>query len=70
MPSSWLATGAANSNWWWASLAPANQGFIAICIVHSASGSKVEPVSLNQMGAAHYSPAELEWVDSLARSLV
>ena len=45
-------------------------GFHSYRIVHSASGSKVEPVSLNQTGAAHYSPAELEWVDSLARSLV
>ena len=38
-------------------------------IVHSPSGSRVEPVSLNRFGAAHYSPAELEWVDSLALSL-
>jgi len=26
-------------------------------------------VSLNRLNAAHYSPAELEWVDNLARSL-
>jgi hypothetical protein len=37
--------------------------------VHSASGSKIAPVSLNRLNAAHFSPAELEWVDSLARSL-
>jgi hypothetical protein len=38
-------------------------------IVHSASGSKVVPVSLNRLSAAQYSPAELEWVESLARRL-
>ena len=38
-------------------------------IVHSASGSKIVPVSLNRLNDANYSPAEREWVDSLARSL-
>jgi uncharacterized protein len=38
-------------------------------IVHSASGSKVLPISLNRLSAAQYSPAELEWVEGLARSL-
>ena len=38
-------------------------------IVHSASGSKVIPVSLNRLSAGQYSPAELEWVEGLARSL-
>jgi hypothetical protein len=27
------------------------------------------PVSLNRLNAANYSPAELEWVENLARSL-
>jgi hypothetical protein len=44
-------------------------GFHSFRIVHSASGSKIVPVSLNRLNAAHFSPAELEWVDSLARSL-
>ncbi|HXA34965.1 MAG TPA: hypothetical protein VNW26_01410 [Steroidobacteraceae bacterium] len=45
--------------------------FHSFRIVHSPSGSKVEPVTLNRLNAAdtHYSPAELEWVESLARSL-
>jgi Bacteriophage tail sheath protein len=38
-------------------------------IVHGPTGSKVIPVSLNRLSAAQYSPAELEWVESLARSL-
>ena len=38
-------------------------------ISHSAAGSKVQPVSLNRLNISQYSPAELEWVDSLARSL-
>jgi uncharacterized protein len=38
-------------------------------ISHSAAGSKVQPVSLNRLNFSQYSPAELEWVDSLARQL-
>jgi hypothetical protein len=38
-------------------------------IAHSTSGSKVAPVSLNRLNSAQYSPEELDWVDSLARSL-
>jgi uncharacterized protein len=38
-------------------------------IAHSATGSKVQPVSLNRLNFSQYSPAELEWVDSLAKSL-
>jgi hypothetical protein len=38
-------------------------------ISHSAAGSKVQPVSLNRLNFSQYSPAELEWVDNLARSL-
>jgi phage tail sheath protein FI len=49
--------------------ARATPGFHTFRIVHSASGSKVVPVSLNRLNAAHYSPAELEWVENLARSL-
>jgi hypothetical protein len=37
--------------------------------VHSVSGSKVVPISLSRLNAAHYSPAELEWIDDLASSL-
>jgi hypothetical protein len=44
-------------------------GFHSYRIEHSASGSKTVPVSLNRLNAAHYSPAELEWVENLARSL-
>jgi hypothetical protein len=44
-------------------------GFHTFRIVHSASGSRVVPHSLNRSNAAQYSPAELEWVESLARSL-
>jgi hypothetical protein len=49
--------------------ARATPGFHSFRIVHSASGSKIVPVSLNRLNAAHFSPAELEWVDSLAQSL-
>jgi hypothetical protein len=38
-------------------------------IVHSAAGSTVQPISLNRLSSAQYSPAEIEWVESLARSL-
>jgi hypothetical protein len=38
-------------------------------ISHSAAGSKVQSVSLNRLNFSQYSPAELEWVDSLASQL-
>ena len=38
-------------------------------VSHSAAGSKVQPVSLNRLNFSQYSPAELEWVDSLASQL-
>jgi hypothetical protein len=38
-------------------------------IVHSASGSKVLSVSPSRLDPAHFSPAEIEWVDNLAQSL-
>ena len=44
-------------------------GFHSFRIVHGATGSKVEPVSLNRWSGAQYSPAEIDWVESLARSL-
>ena len=47
----------------------AKPGLHSFRIVHSPSGSKVVPVSLNRLNDAHYSPAELEWVDTLARRL-
>jgi len=47
----------------------ATHGFHSFRIVHAASGSRVAPVSLNRLNTANYSPAELEWVEGLARSL-
>jgi uncharacterized protein len=44
-------------------------GFHSFRIVHSALGSKVLPVSMSRLSTAQYSPAELDWVDSLAQSL-
>lgn len=44
-------------------------GFHSFRIVHSPAGSKVETVSLNPLSAGQYSPAELEWVESLASRL-
>jgi hypothetical protein len=38
-------------------------------ISHSPAGSKVQPVSLNRLNFSQYSPAELEWVDSIADQL-
>jgi uncharacterized protein len=38
-------------------------------ISHSASGSKVAPVSLNRLNSAQFSPEELDWVDKLANQL-
>jgi Bacteriophage tail sheath protein len=38
-------------------------------VSQSAAGSKVQPVSLNRLAISQYSPAELEWVDRIARSL-
>jgi uncharacterized protein len=43
--------------------------FHSFRVSHSATGSKVQPVSLNRLNFSQYSPAELEWVDSIARSL-
>jgi len=38
-------------------------------VAQSAAGSKVQPVSLNRLNFAKYSPAELEWVESIASQL-
>jgi hypothetical protein len=38
-------------------------------ISQSAAGGKIQPVSLNRLNFSQYSPAELEWVDRIARSL-
>ncbi|MGC1522358.1 MAG: hypothetical protein WA803_12530, partial [Steroidobacteraceae bacterium] len=38
-------------------------------IQHSASGSRVWPIRLHRSNDAQFSPAELEWVEDLARSL-
>jgi hypothetical protein len=43
--------------------------FHSFRIMHSTSGSKVCPVSLNRLNAAQYSPEELEWVEKLASQL-
>jgi hypothetical protein len=43
--------------------------FHAFRILHGASGSKVAPISLHRLNEARFSPAELEWVEDLARSL-
>ncbi|MDP9007973.1 MAG: hypothetical protein M3N91_04585 [Pseudomonadota bacterium] len=38
-------------------------------ISQSAAGGKIQPVSLNRLNFSQYSPAELEWVDRIAKSL-
>ncbi len=38
-------------------------------ISHSPAGARVQPVSLNRLNFSRYSPAELDWVDDIARSL-
>ncbi|HXP67596.1 MAG TPA: hypothetical protein VN815_19100 [Steroidobacteraceae bacterium] len=45
------------------------QEFHCFRICHSVAGSKVQPVSLNRMNFSQYSPAELDWVDSIASQL-
>lgn len=43
--------------------------FHSFRISHGIAGSKVQPVSLNRLNFSQYSPAELEWVDSIASRL-
>ena len=38
-------------------------------ITHGASGTQIQPVSLNRWNIVPYSPAELEWVDKIAKQL-
>ncbi len=38
-------------------------------ISHGPSGTRIQPVSLNRWNFAPYSPAELEWVDKIAKQL-
>jgi len=45
------------------------QEFHSFRISQSASGAKVQPVSLNRLNSAQYSPEELNWVDNLAVQL-
>jgi hypothetical protein len=49
--------------------AGARPGLHSFRIVHAASGSRLLSITPNRLDPAHYSPAELEWVESLARSL-
>jgi uncharacterized protein len=43
--------------------------FHSFRISHSAFGAKMQPVSLNRLNFSQYSPAELEWVDGIVKSL-
>ena len=43
--------------------------FHSFRISQSVRGAKVQPVSLNRLNFSQYSPAELEWVDSIATQL-
>jgi hypothetical protein len=45
------------------------QEFHSFRISHSFTGSKIQPVSLNRLNFSQYSPAELEWVESIASQL-
>ncbi|HEY2145358.1 MAG TPA: hypothetical protein VGH12_04755 [Steroidobacteraceae bacterium] len=38
-------------------------------MTHSPTGARVQPVSLNRLEFSKFSPAELDWVDSIAKSL-
>jgi hypothetical protein len=38
-------------------------------VTHGPQGTRVQPVSTNRLNFAPYSPAELEWVDRIARQL-
>ena len=38
-------------------------------ITHGPQGTRVQPVTINRLNFAPYSPAELEWVDRIARQL-
>jgi hypothetical protein len=44
--------------------------FHSFRIVHSPSGSRVTPASLNRLNDVRFSPEEIEWVDALAHQLL
>jgi hypothetical protein len=46
-----------------------NGDYHSFRITHGSSGTMIQPVSLNRWNFAPYSPAELEWVDKIARQL-
>jgi hypothetical protein len=46
-----------------------NNDFHSFRVTHGPMGTRIQPVSLNRLNFAPYSPAELEWVESIARQL-
>jgi hypothetical protein len=46
-----------------------NNDYHGFRITHGSSGTRIQPVSLNRWNFAPYSPAELEWVDKIAKQL-
>jgi hypothetical protein len=46
-----------------------NNDYHSFRITHGIHGTKIQPVSLNRWNFASYSPAELEWVDNIAKQL-
>jgi len=38
-------------------------------VAHGPMGTRIQPVTMNRLNFAPYSPAELEWVDSIAKQL-
>jgi len=46
-----------------------NNDYHSFRITHGMLGTTIQPVSLNRWNFASYSPAELEWVDNIARQL-
>jgi len=43
--------------------------FHSFRVTHGPMGTRIQPVSMNRLNFATYSPAELEWVDNIARQL-
>ena len=46
-----------------------NGDFHSFRVTHGQMGTRIQPVSMNRLNFAPYSPAELEWVDKIARQL-
>ncbi len=46
-----------------------NNDYHSFRITHGPAGTRIQPVTLNRWNFAPYSPAELEWVDKIARQL-